>query len=286
MLQAPFLNEASGICRSNVVPGRYFVHNDSGAAPRLFAVTADGARGGFSVAPLKRGTVDAEDCASAVVQGVPLLLLADVGDNACARKSYRMYVMREPPGPPGPPGPAGPGGPESEILVQPLHTLSFRYPDGKSRNCEAVALLPTGRIVVITKRYPPASGPTTLYEIDSPLNGSPVVRVSPGLRLPESYGTITGADVLGDRMVLLGLRNGRGVATVLHATTYAWIGEAAVPAALQREGICFSAAGDAVIVVSERDRKMTTTRLLPRLQPTIGSHTLSSDSSGFVTAAA
>jgi hypothetical protein len=36
------------------------------AAPRLFAVTADGARGGFSVAPLKRGTVDAEDCASAV----------------------------------------------------------------------------------------------------------------------------------------------------------------------------------------------------------------------------
>jgi len=264
MLQAPFLNEASGICRSNLVHGRYFVHNDSGAAPRLFAVTATGARGGFSVEPRKRGSVDAEDCSSAVVRGVPLLLLADVGDNGCARGSYRLYVMREPPEPD---GFASAGG--TEIEVQPLHTLSYRYPDGKSRNCEAAVLLPSGRILIITKRYPPASGPTMLYELDSPLSGSPAVRLSPGLRLPDSYGTVTGADAMGDRLVLLGLRKGRGVATVLDASSYAWIGEQAVPDALQREGICFSADGDAVIVVSERDRKMTTTRLPPGLRPTV-----------------
>jgi hypothetical protein len=128
-------------------------------------------------------------------------------------------------------------------------------------------LLPSGVILVVTKSYPPASGPTTLFEIRSAVSGDRAVAVRARRVLPPSYGTITGMDVMGDKLVLLGIIGGKGIATVLDATTYARVGIVKLPPARQSEGICFSHDGSSVLVVSEVDRRLMAVRLPAALRP-------------------
>jgi hypothetical protein len=90
------VKEASGVCRSLLHPGVYYVHNDSGSKPILYAIDSAGRNLASTIVPASQTTVDAEDCGSAVVNGRPMLVLCDVGDNACRRASYKMIVMEEP----------------------------------------------------------------------------------------------------------------------------------------------------------------------------------------------
>jgi hypothetical protein len=251
------VTEASGICPSVLHADTYYVHNDSGSKPLLFAINGAGRDAGYILAPGRYGAADAEDCASAVVRGEPLLMICDVGDNGCKRASYKMLVMRE-----------LEARPVGRVALDPVHVFTWMYPDGKRRNCEACALLPSGVILVVTKSWPAKSGPTTLFTIRGPVSGDgPGVVVDRVKVLPSSYGIITGMDAMGDKVVLLGIVRGQGVATVLDGATFDKLGAVKVPPARQREGICFSHDGTSVLVVSEGDRALTATVLPAALRP-------------------
>jgi len=235
-LQNPAIRESSGICRSNTRAGVYWTHNDSGNATVLYAFGTDGRNlGAF---PLSTRSIDAEDCASAIVRGVPTLILADVGDNKCNRASYKIFVVTEPTNP-------------TPVKLT-ARTITFSYPDGKHRNCESCALLPDGRVVLVTKSFPTASGASRVFTISSFLSGAGTTTVEAGPTLSSTFKTITSMDILGNRMVLLGVGSGKARAGLFplldwtHPTK--WVN---LPVSAQPEGICFTQDGLSVLLTSE-----------------------------------
>ncbi len=137
-IRDPRVLEASGLAPSLRHPGVLWTHNDSGNAPRLFALGRDGA-----VAATLRvsGTANEDWEALATLRdrdGRPVLAVGDVGDNASARTSVEIAVVREP-------------RTLADAVVRPVRRLSLRYPDG-AQDAEALLADPrTGRLYVVTK---------------------------------------------------------------------------------------------------------------------------------------
>lgn len=142
--------EASGIARGLASPAVYWVQNDSGNAPKLFAVDAHtgAVRGAFTV----RGATntDWEDIAVAAdARGVPSIWIADVGDNDAGRREVRIYRVDEP-------RVTGRGGEVDGTTAAP-EVWRLRYPDGP-RDAEALAVAPGGRMWILDKW--PSARPT------------------------------------------------------------------------------------------------------------------------------
>ena len=91
-----FLDEVSGLAQSRTNPGVFWVHNDSGDNPRIYAVAGSGAwLGTYTLAGA--AAIDWEDMAiGPAADGRSYLYLADIGDNAGRRRSVRVYRVREP----------------------------------------------------------------------------------------------------------------------------------------------------------------------------------------------
>ena len=91
-----FLDEISGLAESRSNAGVFWVHNDSGDRPRVYAVSRSGAwLGTYTLAGAK--AVDWEDMAiGPATDGQSYLYLADIGDNAGRRSSIRVYRVNEP----------------------------------------------------------------------------------------------------------------------------------------------------------------------------------------------
>jgi hypothetical protein len=91
-----FLNEVSGLAQSRTNPGVFWVHNDSGDEPRVYAVSRSGAwLGSYTLAGAT--AVDWEDMAiGPAADERSYLYLADIGDNAGRRPAVRVYRVREP----------------------------------------------------------------------------------------------------------------------------------------------------------------------------------------------
>jgi hypothetical protein len=94
----PFANqsirEASGIARSQRTPCVFWVHDDSGSDPVLYAF--DAAAADLGAVRLDAEAVDWEDIASFELEGMPFLLIADVGNNARSRSPVTLLVIPEP----------------------------------------------------------------------------------------------------------------------------------------------------------------------------------------------
>ena len=90
-LDHPAIAEASGIARSRRYPGIFWVHNDSGNPPALFAVTEQGrlVREYAVAAP----NVDWEDLA---LDDQGRLYLADIGNNGLRLPIRMIYRLAEP----------------------------------------------------------------------------------------------------------------------------------------------------------------------------------------------
>ena len=159
-LTHPPLAEVSGIARSRTYDGVYWVHNDSGDEPRMFAVRADGsvivppyladgvaANGNNAgkpawpgIAVLGASNVDWEDIA--LDDGT--LYIADMGNNGNARRDLGVYVVPEP-------------NPAATERVRALHFLPVRYPEQSTYpaerwhfDCEAL-FVDGGRLYFLTK---------------------------------------------------------------------------------------------------------------------------------------
>lgn len=140
--------ESSGLVASRRRPGTFWTHNDSGDAPRLFALDAQGRdRGTVQVKGAKH--VDWEDLATFDDRGRSTLVIADIGDNARRRPEGTLYFVDEP----------AEGAKEAVVR----RTVRFRYADGP-RDCEAVVVTPDGTLALLVSKVllPPAR----VYRLD------------------------------------------------------------------------------------------------------------------------
>ncbi len=139
-LQNPKIDEASGLARSQRYPDVFWVANDDGPSV-LYAIDSTGKDLG-RVTVKDASNRDWEDLASFTFEGVPYLVVADIGDNEGRRKDVRLYVIEEPE--------AG------DDKVKPAWRIEFTYPEGP-RDAESVAVdVDNERVLVLTKRDVPA----------------------------------------------------------------------------------------------------------------------------------
>jgi hypothetical protein len=149
------LSEASGIAASRLQDDLFWVVNDSGNGPILYAVGADGRdRGALPIEGAKNR--DWEDIASyRVANGSDgsgdarcYLVIADIGDNRSRRKKVTLYFVEEPVLR----GDAFAEGSAAKVAFR----QQLEFEDGP-RDAEAIAVDPAGgEILIVSKRNVPA----------------------------------------------------------------------------------------------------------------------------------
>ncbi|HPC95507.1 MAG TPA: hypothetical protein PLU87_11225 [Sedimentisphaerales bacterium] len=145
IVRSPLIREVSGIAASRKNADVLWVHNDSGDAPRVYAIDTHGNLLGICpiVGALAR---DWEDIAvgPGPDPNEQYLYIGDIGDNLAAYPSVRVYRVPEPD--------LGAIQPFGEIPIGPAQTIELTYPDGP-RDAETLLVDPlTQDIYVITKR--------------------------------------------------------------------------------------------------------------------------------------
>ncbi|MDJ0940905.1 MAG: hypothetical protein QNJ00_14175 [Woeseiaceae bacterium] len=144
-LENPDLREASGMTTSQRDPKLLWLHNDSGAKARLYAIDHRGRhRGRLTLDDAKNR--DWEDVTSFTLDGTPYLLVADIGDNDARHEAVTLYVVEEPD-----------LSDDNKQRADIAWKIRFRYPDGP-RDAESVAVdIANERVLVLSKReLPPA----------------------------------------------------------------------------------------------------------------------------------
>ena len=194
------LSEVSGIVKSPR-GDFYWVHNDSGDGPRLFAIDPEGtplrpAFLGIAVEDWEGHVIDGathfdwED----IAQSEGVLYIADVGNNGNARRDLGVYVVNEP-------------DPLAIPRMRALRYLPVRYPDQSAHpgdvwhfDCEAV-FVADGKLHFLTKhrqsrRIREGAPGTKLYRLDTQYTDRENVLTLIGRR--DDVAQVTGADLSPD----------------------------------------------------------------------------------------
>jgi len=183
MIDHPPIGETSGIARSNTYEDVYWVHNDSGDGPRLYAVDGKGnaimpgwQSGRHFVGPKEKGggkeawpgmelllayNYDWEDIA---IDG-DTIYVAEMGNNANARRDLGVYVLKEP-------------NPRETARMRCLAFLPVAYPDQQKFPAEKwhfdgeSLFVSDGKLYFITKHRPVGKGRipeagAKLYRLDT-----------------------------------------------------------------------------------------------------------------------
>lgn len=148
VLQAPLLEESSGIVASRARRGVFWTVNDSGNDPLLFATDSSGADLGYLRVEGARNT-DWEDISIGPCTHAPgtCLFIADLGDNTFRRPYVVIYVVPEidPP--------TGPADTTRAVAVEDIIVL--KYPD-QPHDAEALAVTRDWLLVITKDRTGPA----------------------------------------------------------------------------------------------------------------------------------
>ncbi len=181
VLSDPAITESSGLALSARFPGVLYTHNDSDGDPVVFAVDTSGttvARLNLADAPAR----DWEAMAAGSQAGVPVLWVADIGDNISGWESVRLLKFTEP----------------AELTDQSVQWERFDlvYPDGP-HNAETLLLHPDGRMWIVTKE---ASGPG-IYAVPQPLRAGATNQLTRVAEAPT--GVTDGAIDAAGRVVLV-----------------------------------------------------------------------------------
>ncbi len=184
-LEEPAILEASGIVRSRKHPGIFWVHNDSGNPPVLFAVKRDGQL--IRSYRVEVPNVDWEDIAT---DDEGHLYLGDIGNNDNRLPIRAIHRIDEP----------DPAMPMDEPLKATASTY-YRFPEGIRFDAEGL-FVAEGRAFVVTKRRDGGEAKVFAIRFDPP--GS-LLRPT----LPEHVATLpgcvepaTGADLSPDGRLL------------------------------------------------------------------------------------
>ena len=147
MLVIPALDEVSGIVLSQKYPGRYWVHNDSGGAPRLFSFEKPSSQQFSWGSPYEQVFLDGienEDWEDLMMGSDGALYVADTGNNMKDREVLKIYRFPEP----------KPGVFAKSVKAQKIR-FSYEDPTDSSQNavrdCEAMCEF-SGGILLFTKR--------------------------------------------------------------------------------------------------------------------------------------
>ena len=256
------ITEASGLQRSLQVDGVYYVHNDSGDEPTIYVVDSTGQSFG-AITLTGNAAIDWEAIAGARLDGVPHLIVGDIGDNNRQRGSVQLYVLPEPD------FDDLPIGFSLEVSSQ---KIDLSYADGASYDAEALFIDgDNDTVVVVTKdgQNPAVQGVWKGSLSTGMTDGTLVVENRGLVNLPSTplVNAVTDIDIHpnGRELALLsygslstGLvhiwvaREGEGTADALTREADRNI---AVPFAglnaQQAEGVSYSADGEHVLVAAE-----------------------------------
>ena len=167
-LAHPAIREASGIVQSRRFPGIFWVHNDSGNPPALFAVTREGrlVREYAIAAP----NVDWEDIA---IDDAGHLYLGEIGNNDGRLPLRAIYMIDEP-------DPAR----ASAASLPVLKASFYRFPRGGRFDAEGL-FIERGRAIVVAKTFDGREAEHFAIPLDPP---APLLRPA----LPEPLGRLPG----------------------------------------------------------------------------------------------
>lgn len=239
------ITESSGLACSRRTSGIFWTHNDSGDDACLYAFDTHGRNLG---ACILRGVVafDWEDIASLSFQGRPYLLIGDIGNNARAAAVHMIYLIEEPPLDPRKPGALTP--------VRVLQLIHFTYEDDH-RNCEALAIDPTSRTILLATKE--LLFGCRVYSLEWPKNDPNKVSVArhiATLRIPPATAMDISPD--GQRAVVLTYGNAYQFTRAPGepwAKAFARPGEEiALPHRAQGEAICYGPDGKTLYLTSEK----------------------------------
>jgi hypothetical protein len=180
-LDDPAILEASGIVRSRKHPGIFWVHNDSGNPPVLYAVRRDGklVRSFRVEAP----NVDWEDIAT---DDEGHLFVGDIGNNNVRLPFRAIYRIDEP-------DPSQP----TDVPLKPSLATHYGFPPGGRFDAEGL-FLSGGRAMVVSKRFDGREAEVFAIPLNPP---APLLRPASPERVASLPGCVepaTGADLSAD----------------------------------------------------------------------------------------
>jgi len=126
-----------------------YVINDSGNAPRLYAISETGQR--LATWQVDAKNRDWEDMASIEISGTRYLVIGDTGDNLKTRRRSVLYLLREPS--------ISPDDKHQLRTLVPEHKVVFNYSDGP-RNVEAFSAIGS-QLFLISKEPLNGGSPTS-----------------------------------------------------------------------------------------------------------------------------
>jgi hypothetical protein len=230
------LVEISGITWSRRHPGVYWVHNDSGRGPYLYAVD------GTTCATLARvrvGNIGARDLEAVATgtdpEGRPVLWLADIGDNRDSWPSVRLHAVVEP----------------ARLVDQQVDAVTYRFTYADiPHNAEGIIAAPDRPDVwVVTKQL--AAG--SVWRI--PLSTTKVAR---GVLVGDVGGITTDAAMSrdGTRFVIRDYVRAYLYDAPVSAATLERPTRVTLPFQLQGEAVTWAPGDDALLVASEREAEL------------------------------
>lgn len=171
----PVLREISGITASRLNPGVFYVHNDSGNGPQVYAINTQGQH----LATINVGTWGARDWEDITVgpgpvDGVNYLYVGEMGDNYAQWPKYYVLRMPEPQ--------VNSTQPAVTNTINNYDVLTYVFPDGP-RDAETLMVDPlTKDIFIVSKRetpvrlyrmpYPQATTGTNVLQFIGTINAS------------------------------------------------------------------------------------------------------------------
>src|SRR6516165_5300997 len=122
--EAGMIPEASGVVKSRRYPGIFWVHNDSGNAPLLFAVRADG-----RIVRRFRLAVPNLDWEDIAIDDQGHLYLGDIGNNSGLLRVRTIYRLDEP-------DPSSPEGGDRDPPLPATQTVAYALPPSNRFDAE------------------------------------------------------------------------------------------------------------------------------------------------------
>jgi hypothetical protein len=179
--------EASGIVKSRRHPGIFWVHNDSGNAPLLFAVRGDG-----RIVRRFRLAIPNLDWEDIAIDDRGHLYLGDIGNNAGLLRVRTIYQLDEP-------DPSIPEGGDGDGPLPATRTLAYSLPPANRFDAESL-VLDRGTAIVIAKYLDGREAELFAVPFDPKSTGtSPApAPVRPIGKLPGFTEPATGADLSAD----------------------------------------------------------------------------------------
>lgn len=175
--------EASGIVRSRRHPGIFWVHNDSGNPPLLFAVRADG-----RLVARFRLAVPNLDWEGIAIDDRGRLYVGEIGNNGGFLRVRTLYRIDEP----------DPSKPADRPPIA-AESVSYQLPAGDRFDAEGV-FLDGGRAVVVAKYLDGREAALFAVPLDFPSKAAELPR--PIRKLPGFVEPATGADLSDDGSML------------------------------------------------------------------------------------